>query len=58
MMDKICYNPNLIIYIEKLDQEIVENFIRIVSDDLKELSEYILYKECEDVTKILEKIYK
>jgi hypothetical protein len=58
MMDKICYNPNLIIYIEKLDQEIVENFIRIVSDDLKELSEYILYKECEDVTKNLEKIYK
>ena len=57
-MDKICYNPNLIMYIEKLDQEIVENFIRIVSDDLQQLSEYILYKECEDLTKNLEKIYK
>ena len=58
MMDKICYNPNLIMYIEKLDQEIVENFIRIVSDDLQQLSEYILNKECEDITKNLEKIYK
>ena len=58
MMDKICYNPNLIMYIEKLDQDIVENFIRIVSDDLQQLSEYILNKECEDITKNLEKIYK
>ena len=45
-------------YIEKLDRLIVENFIKSVSDDLQKLSEYILFKECDEIAKSLEKIYK
>lgn len=58
LMDKICYNYKLTMYIEKLDRLIVENFIKSVSDDLQKLSEYILFKECDEIAKSLEKIYK
>ena len=58
LMDKICYNYKLTMYIKKLDGLIVENFINSVSDDLQKLSEYILFKECDEIAKSLEKIYK
>lgn len=57
MMDKICYNPNLISYIEKLDKYIFEHFIDKVSLDLQKLSEYILIKDIDDLNRGFEKIY-
>lgn len=57
MMDKICYNPNLNEYLQKLDQYISAHFINIVSNDLQKLSELIVKKEFEDLTRNLDKIY-
>jgi len=37
---------------------IVENFIRVVSDDLTLLSELILNMKSEDILNYLDKIYK
>ena len=44
-MDKIFSHPNLFIYLKKLDQEIVENFISVISDDLDILYEFLFNKD-------------
>ena len=57
MMDKICYNPNLLSYIYDLDKYIITYFINPCSNDLKKLSELIIQKEVEEINSNLEKFF-
>ena len=41
MVDKICYNPNLIPFIFQLDYQIVNEFILPCAYDLRKLSEFM-----------------
>lgn len=49
MMDKACYNSNLLFYIEELDKYIYNYFINPCSNELKKLSELIFQKEMQDI---------
>lgn len=57
MMDKICYNPNLLSYIEELDSYIFRFFINLSSDDLRKLAEYIVKKDTDDLIASMDKVY-
>lgn len=57
MMDKICYNPNLIDYIQELDNLIARYFIYLSSEDLRKLAEYIVKKDMNDLISNLDKVY-
>jgi hypothetical protein len=57
MVDKICYNPNLIPFISQLDYHIVNEFILPCAYDLRKLSEFIISKEIEDVKNTLGKFF-
>ena len=57
MVDKICYNPNLIPFISQLDYYIVNEFILPCAYDLRKLSEFIISKEIEDVKNTLSKFF-
>ena len=57
MMDKICYNLNLISYINDLDRYIYNYFINPCAIDLKKLSELIIQKEIQEINNTLEKFY-
>ena len=57
MMDKICYNPNLIPFISQLDYQIANEFILPCAYDLRKLSEFIISKEIEDVKNTISKFF-
>ena len=57
MMDKICYNTNLLSYIGELDKYIVHYFINFCSNDLKKLAEFIVQKDIQEININLEKFY-
>lgn len=57
MMDKMCYNMNLLSFIFELDKYIYNYFITPCSNDLKKLSELIIQKELQEVNINLEKFY-
>ena len=57
MMDKICYNTNLLSYITELDKYIVHYFINLCSNDLKKLVEFIIQKDIQEININLEKFY-
>ena len=49
MMDKVCYNTNILQYISELDKYIYNYFINPCSNELKKLSELIFQKEMQDI---------
>ena len=57
MMDKICYNPNLLPYIEELDGNIITFFIKPCSNDLVNLSDFIIQSEIDELNANIDKIY-
>lgn len=57
MMDKICYNLNLLSYINDLDKYIFSYFINPCSNDLKKLSELIVQKEIQEININLDKFF-
>ncbi len=57
MMDKICYNPNLISYIYELDKYIKDYFIDPCAKDLRKLSESIIQSEIKEINDNLAKFY-
>jgi hypothetical protein len=57
MMDKICYNPNLISYINELDKYITNYFIDPCAKDLRKLSESIIQLEIKEINDNLAKFY-
>ena len=57
MMDKICYNPNFLSYIEELDGYILYYFIKPCSKDLIKLSEVVIKKEFNELNSNLIKFY-
>ena len=57
MMDKICYNTNLLSYIGELDKYIVHYFINFCSNDLRKLAEFIVQKDIQEININLEKFY-
>ena len=57
MMDKICYNINLVSYITELDKYIFIYFINPCSNDLKKLSELIVQKEMQEISINLDKFF-
>ena len=57
MLDKICYNSNLLPYIAELDKYISSYFINPCSNDLKKLSELIVQKEIQEININLDKFF-
>ena len=57
MMDKICYNPNLIPYINELDKYITDYFIDPCAKDLRKLSESIIQLEIKEINDNLAKFF-
>ena len=58
MMDKICYNQYLLQFIKKVDEYIVEYFIKPCSAELQRLSIYIVEEEVKNISEQLERVYK
>ena len=57
MMDKVCYNPNFLEYIEKLDKCIAVRFIKPCAVDLQKLAEFVIQKEVTELTTHIDQIY-
>ena len=57
MMDKICYNSNLIPYIKTLDKYIIAYFINPCSIDLRKLSELIAVNEIHEINANIDKFF-
>ena len=57
MMDKICYNSNLLPYITELDRYIVKEFIVPCKNDLIRLAEFIAESDIRSVDNELKKFF-
>ena len=57
MMDKICYNSNLLPYITELDRYIVKEFIVPCKNDLIRLAEFIAESDIRSVYNELKKFF-
>ena len=57
MMDKVCYNTNLLKYISELDKYIYNYFINPCSNDLMKLSQLIVQKEIQEININLDKFF-
>jgi hypothetical protein len=57
MMDKVCYNTNILQYISELDKYIFNYFINPCSNDLIKLSQLIVQKEIQEININLDKFF-
>jgi len=57
MMDKVCYNTNILEYISELDKYIFNYFINPCSNDLIKLSQLIVQKEIQEININLDKFF-
>ena len=57
MMDKVCYNTNILQYISELDKYIYNYFINPCSNDLMKLSQLIVQKEIQEININLDKFF-
>lgn len=51
LADKVCYNPDLVDYVNLLDDMIYDIFIKKCSDDLQSLAEYCTCNEFSKLNK-------
>ena len=57
MMDKVCYNTNILEYISELDKYIFNYFINPCSNDLIKLSQLIVQKEIKEININFDKFF-